>query len=208
MKKENWYKPYHSSEEAYTSWYLDELAETGYVLKYEHQPSSIKLSSKATYPWQKTMKTKIKSMRSTLLQEHVYTPDFKVTWDKDAYGIFFKDKEAVLNNNDCYFWAETCFVENVWDSYLEVKPTFDRNNMIRLFSINQKWLYHEYGLYVQKIIPVKLFMDTFTPQRYRQTDMGKQGRKLLYYPKTLKGYLDKQAENKIEKIRNIVRDDE
>ena len=192
MNNYKWYEPFHSLEEVYFSWYLDELTEAGFVIKYEHQPSPIRLSPKVSYRWEKPMKTKTKKMNSALLQEHVYTPDFKVTWDDAAHAVFFKDVNSVKNHNDCYFWAETCLLELVWDSYLEIKPSFDLNNMTRLFSINQKWIYDKLGLYVQKIVPVKLFMETFTPQRYLKTDQGKQERKLLYYPRTLKEFLNKQ----------------
>jgi len=193
MNKLKWHEPFHSPEEAYVSWYLDELTEAGFVIKHEHQPSSIHLSPKVSYNWEKTMKTKNKKMNSALLQEHIYTPDFKVTWADGAHSVFFKDVNSVKNHNDCYFWAETCLLELAWNSYLEIKPSFDRNNMTRLFSINQKWIYDKLGLYVQKIVPVKLFMETFTPQRYLKTDQGRHGRSIHYYPRTLKEFLNKQS---------------
>ena len=187
-----WYKPYDSPEELYVSWYLDELVEAEYVKEYQAQPTRYLLATPQKYAWYKALKTKDKWMSSTLLQEHVYTPDFKVIW---AWGLgtFFKDTQSVGPDKDCCFWAE-CPIRNdeypPYESILEVKPQFDRNNMTRLFTINQKWVYDKYGVYVQKIIPQKLFRDTFTPQRYLLTDSGKQKRKLIFAPKTLEEYVE------------------
>jgi len=194
--KEKWYKPYDSPEEAYTSWYLDELVDKGYVIKYKHQPESYTLFAKRTYQYSKQLKTKVKIMDSTLLQEHVYTPDFEVIWRKylSNKNPFIKDIENVKLDKIAPLWSAEvwsersdafCTVKSVW----EVKPLFDRNNMTRLFTINQKWMYDKYGIYVQKIIPQKLFRDTFTPKKYLLTDRGKQKRKLTFVPRTLSEYM-------------------
>ena len=193
----DWSKPYESPEEAYVSWYLDELVGGGYVKEYEHQPHSWPLSHNKKYKWIKQLKTKEKYMASTLLQQHVYTPDFEVIWHKEEPGIksiFYKELPCVGVSKKNPFWARestllydyTRFVVSTW----EVKPLFDRNNMTRLFTINQKWVYDKYGVYVQKIIPQKLFKDTFTPARYLLTDSGKQKRKLNFTPRTLEEYVE------------------
>ena len=181
----DWFKPYDSPEEAYVSWYLDELVEAGYVARYVHQPKSFILSPKQIYDWRKDLKTKTKWMESTLLQPHVYTPDFEVSWNNGVllrfiYGNVGRDEP---------FWHSYDDVGYEATSYIEVKPSFDRNNMTRLFTINQKWMYDKYGIYVQKVIPQKLFEQTFTPKKYLLTDMGKQKRKLIFAPRTLKEYI-------------------
>ena len=184
----NWYEPYDSPEEAYVSWFLDELVEGGYVKEYVSQPPATVLSIKKRYRWVKRLKTKEKDMYGTLLQEHVYTPDFKVLWRK-GIGVFYKDIIDIGSDKDAPF----CVKRFVWGdgdtSIWEVKPLFDRNNMTRLFTINQKWMYDKYGIYVQKIIPQKLFEATFTPKKYLLTDMGKQKRKLTFAPRTLEEYV-------------------
>ena len=185
----DWYKPYDSPEELYVSWYLDELEEAGYVERYLHQPKSLELSDKKTFPWEKVLKTKRKQMSSTLLQGHIYTPDFSVTWEESAEELFFKSIFFARNNVKGIMFANWPNDAFNFYSYIEVKPIFDRNNMTRLFTINQKWVYDKYGIYVQKIIPQKLFKDTFTPQRYLSTDSGKQKRKLNFAPRTLAEYI-------------------
>ena len=178
----DWYKPYDSPEELYVSWYLDELGEAGYVIQVDFHPDSYRLSPQVKYKRYKMLKTKIKEIPSTLLQEHIYTPDFLVYWTQEAVSIFFKGTGGPFFPD----MQTEILQRTIW----EVKPPFDRNNMTRLFTINQKWVYDKYGVYVQKIIPQKLFRDTFTPQRYLLTDSGKQKRKLIFAPKTLEEYVE------------------
>ena len=192
--EKHWYKPYDSPEELYVSWYLDEMIEAGYVIKYDYQPDSFALSSKGTYGWRKKLKTKNKDMVSTLLQEHVYTADFEVMWEPSAVSLLLKALGGTLKGRLTPFWAEITSPDSNIISTWEVKPLFDRNNMTRLFTINQKWVYDKYGIYVQKIIPQKLFKDTFTPERYLLTDSGKQKRKLNFTPRTLEEYVESRRQ--------------
>lgn len=66
------------------------------------------------------------------IQSHVYTPDFKVEWNNE-FPYLFRKKWYVHKNNI------------IW---IEVKPSFDRHNMTRLFKINQKWMIDKHGIYV------------------------------------------------------------
>lgn len=192
-KKNNWFSPYESPEEAYIVWYLDELAGAGIIEDYTYQPKALSLSPAFHYFWEKKLKTKTKPMKSTLLQEHVYTPDFLVQWSIPYKGVYYKDIEDVGEDKSCYFFAERNLFDGSMESYWEVKPAFDRNNMIRLFYINQKWIYEKYMRYVQKIIPRHVFENTFTPQRYLLTDTGRQKRKINFAVRSLeKFYNDKQ----------------
>jgi len=184
-----WYEPYDSPEEAYVSWYLDELVEAGYVEDYVPQPKSFTLSEKGSFAWEKVLKTKSKRMSSTLIQGHIYTPDFLIDWDREANGLFFKNLLFAGENSKYAMFANRRDGPLVYYTYIEVKSIFDRNNMTRLFTINQKWMYDKYGIYVQKVIPQKLFEQTFTPERYLLTDMGKQKRKLTFTPRTLGEYI-------------------
>ena len=178
-----WYEPYDSPEEAYVSWYLDELVEADYVLDYQAQPKSFTLSPKRTFKWTEKLKTKEKDRVSTLLQEHVYTADFSVKWG-DTGGVFIKNVNNTRLDRDAPFLSGPSGV-----SIIEVKPSFDRNNMTRLFIINQKWMYDKYGIYVHKVIPQKLFEATFTPKKYLLTDTGKQKRKIKFATRTLEEYV-------------------
>jgi len=151
---------YDSKEEIYFSWYLDELFTAGYIAEYDYQPPSFNLSESVKYSWVKELKTKNKSMETTLLQPHDYTADFKIAWNTTADNIFF----------DLNKLKSGPFVVKYGLSFIDVKPSFDKHNMTRKFHIDQKWVYQRFGVYVQKVVPQKLFKATFTPNRYLYTD--------------------------------------
>jgi len=180
---------FDSNEEKYFSWYLDELKEAGFVEKYEAQPESYVLAEPVSYSYNKYLKTKVKHIGKALIQKHIYTADFKIYWAYKARGIFFYN---ILDEKDL---TKIPFV-TVHSNYtlIEIKPCFDRNNMTRLFTINQKWLYKEHSIYAEKIIVDKkngkgLFPDTFTPAGYLLTDKTNKPRKLKYEPRSLNQYL-------------------
>lgn len=100
------------------------------------------------------------------IRKHIYTPDFKIEW-------------------------KSC-LECVSSDYIEIKPSFDSHNMTRLFTVNQKWVYAKYGIYVQKIVPEKLFKQTFIPDRFLRTDSGKQKRKIKFKYVRISEYLKEQ----------------
>lgn len=65
-------------------------------------------------------------------------------------------------------------------SFIEVKPSFDQNNMTRLAVLNQKWVFEKFGLFINIVIPEKLFAKTFTPKRYLTCDKSSVKRKIKY----------------------------
>jgi hypothetical protein len=181
-------REYASKEELYFSWYLDELKEAGYIQQYEFEPELFVLSHKVVHDWIKPLKTKDKDMETTLLREHVYTPDFEVMWEEKAHNVFFT--KSTDNTN---FKNHPFYVDNVNSDYpymyIEIKPIFDQNNMTRLFSINQKWMYEEHGEYINLIKVPDIFKKTFTPKRYLTTDISGKPRKINWEIKTLDGYV-------------------
>lgn len=178
---------YDSKEELYFSWYLDELCKAGYVSEYSFQPGSFVLSAPVVYKYEKQLKTKTKIMTKRLIREHSYTTDFRIIWDKKANGVFYASSYGQLYLINTPFITTSANV-----GFVEIKPVFDQNNMTRLFTINQKWVYQKYGTYIQKIIPVKLFESTFTPQKYLLTDKTNKPRKLKYQPKTLNDFISQK----------------
>ena len=181
---------YDSQEELYFSWYLDELKEVGYIENYEAQPESYVLSEPAFYEYDKRLKTKTKTVVKKLIREHIYTADFRIAWAEKARGLFFN---KLIDRVDL---SKIPFVSNYYfTSTIEIKPTFDQNNMTRLFTINQKWMYQKQGVYVQKIVPVKLFSETFTPKRYLLTNKSLKPRKLKYTPETLEQFICQKTQN-------------
>ena len=124
------------------------------------------------------------------MQGHVYSPDFSIAWAEKARKIFFN---VCGSKVDLY---KSPFITDIFYSHIsiiEVKPVFDQNNMTRLFTINQKWMYQLHGVYVQKVVPVKLFEKTFTPKKYLLTDKSGKPRKLKYKPTSLEEFLCQQT---------------
>ncbi len=191
---------YDSNEELWVSYYLDELKDAGFISEWKSQPQEYVLSEPVIYSWLQKLKTKNKMKSSALLQGHKYTPDFTISWNPCACGMFFNTTEGLVNFKNIPFFAHSG--TNI--SIIDVKPAFDMNNMTRLFVINQKWMMEKFGLYVQKIMTMKetkhskkdstwsgLFPKTFTPERYFLTDKSGKPRKIRYDAIRLSEYLNK-----------------
>jgi len=191
---------FDSNEEIYFSWYLDELLKSGFIRKWKLHPITFELSDKKTYAWNEQLKTKVKIKEQTLFQPHNYTPDFLIEWTEKARSLFFNSTEDRANLKNVPFISQKLANEHgdeVETTIIDIKPTFDQNNMTRLFSINQKWVYDKLGVYVQKIIPLSskkpkvkgLFEKTFVPTKYLLTDKSKKARKINFKIKQLKQFL-------------------
>lgn len=167
---------YDSREEIYFVWYLDELQAAGYIEHYRYQPEPFSLFPPVKYNWIKPLKTKKKTMTTTLLRAHSYQADFEIYWCPMAEEVFF-------NNNKI---TDAPFVAKYLVSFIDVKPDYDMQNMTRLFHINQKWVHQQYGIYVQKIVPQELFKKTFIPERYLFTDKSLKPRKIDFNAVQLK----------------------
>jgi hypothetical protein len=189
---------FDSEEERLFYLYIEELKDTGYVKDYTFHTESFNLSDVIKYDWKKKLKTKVKEMQSTLLREHVYTPDYCIHWEDKAHGVFFYDIYDGVNKLDLL-----PFINNIYSNgksagtFIEIKPAFDMQNMQRLFTINQKWLYQKEHIYVQKIIPVSkkktcLFAKTFVPQEAMLTAKTKKPKKYHFEVKSLKEFLNEK----------------
>lgn len=180
-----------SDGEWYYSWYLDELKEIGIINRYLYESNTFTLSKAKTYPIKRVMKTKVKIDQLSLLQEHVYSPDFLIEWNEKYLNKFFR----IINDEECTakcpFFAIRSTKDNKPYTFIECKPIFDQNSMQRLFRVNQKWLYDKYNLYVQLCIIPNFFNSTFTPGKYFLTDKTNKPRTLKYTPITLNEYLIK-----------------
>jgi hypothetical protein len=146
------------------------------------------------------MTTKDKKMESTLLHPHIYSPDFKVIWNIKAWKKFYLD----INDGKCKLDLVP-FINNIDNngedigSFIEIKPSFNMNNMTRLFSINQKWMWQEHRIYVQKIIPIGknncLFDKTFVPQKAMLTPKTKKTKSYKFKVKSLNEYIERMNQN-------------
>ncbi len=149
---------YDSQEEVEVRMWLDEAVNHKIVDAYVYQPGSYLLTPKQTYIEEKQLKTKIKKIERTVFQEHRYSSDFKVWFNY----IPFK----VIPNRSPYDFTE-----------FDVKGSFQMYGGDRSFSISRKLVYEIHGVYINKIIPKKLFKETWCPEGARYSPVQKKERK-------------------------------
>lgn len=170
---------YDSYEEVWFSMWLEELKDAGYIKHWERNNSEIQITPSVYSSFKQGSKVKTQ----TILQSFSYTPDFILKWDRSAKGLLFNQ----INSDKI---TQPFIADKNLVSYVEIKPAFDKNNMTRLFRQVQKFLYHTKSLYVNLIIPQKLFEKTFTPGEFLKTKTGKD-RKIKWELKDLNNFLKK-----------------
>jgi hypothetical protein len=183
---------FDSNEEKYFSWYLDELLEAEYISRWIFQPYTYRLSRIAKYNVTTQLKTRVGVKRLSLFRAHEYTPDFGIEFTPKSRRIFYNLINDGVDLRTAPFVANC--THDIPYGIIEIKPSFDKNNMIRLFRINQKWMWFQNKVYVQEVVVDKrngrgLFADTFTPTKYLLTPTGKK-RILHHKPKTLREFVD------------------
>ena len=183
--------PYRSKEEIYFLWWLDELKEAGFIHKYYYEPRSYILSEKEMRKTVKQLKTKEKIEERELLKKHEYTPDFVIIWSVSADLPFLTLLESMDLFSQGGIYCQRQGVD--FQSFIDVKGTFNQRRGDQEFSLNRKWMYQRYKIFVNKVVPSKLFERTFTPDRYLYTDSGNGFRKLKYKPKTLEGVINRRV---------------
>ena len=195
MKQEN--KPtykgltFDSVGEMHFYWWCEELMELGIIKEIKEQPDAFVLSNKEVLSYVKPMKkTEDKIIEKTILNGHEYTPDFKIVWDPSAEDFFFVniDRTSPLQNKETIDLIKGD-VSNT--TFIEVKPAFDQNNMTRLAVLNQKWVMDKFNIFINIVIPEKLFEKTFTPHRYLTCDKSPKPRTIKYKNiKTVKDFIN------------------
>lgn len=200
---------FDSLEEKLFAMWLEELKENGVVKYWFRELRIIQITAgiKVPYVKQTQLKTKLKlEVKSfTLLRPSEYTPDFEVTFNMDFWGkIVSPPHESKLFNKDAVFFS------SYYDkpTLVEIKPSFDQNNMERLFVLNQKFIWDKFKIFVNLIEPVELFKNTFLPlqaipffqykvipKKAALKGKKKGDFKFDWTPKTIKQYID-DLENK------------
>jgi hypothetical protein len=189
---------FDSQEEIYFYWWLEELKAIGLIKSYIYQPKPFQLSESVEVIYEEHLKTKIKRKAQNILSGHQYQADFLIYWDEKLHDRLF----AVLTDIPNKSFKKFPFIADIRKgrmfSVVDVKGTFNQNDAWRRFSIDQKWVYQKFDIFVNKIIPAPnskgtpnttLFRKTFIPERYLMTDAGKQRRKIKYEYLLLKEYL-------------------
>jgi hypothetical protein len=194
-----------SDEEHYFSWYIDELTANGYIQEAVYQPASFVLSEPVVLVLRQVKNNKPKRIEKTLLNEHVYTADWRITWTDKAYGLFFKRLDRFADKDDASYFMASKSDDIDIVTYVDIKGAFSgpNNSSAVTFPLNQKWVCEKYGIYVQKVIPLYytkiksgkrmphgLFADTFTPDRYLMQNERIAFRRTIHYePRTLSEYI-------------------
>ena len=127
-----------------------------------YQPSSFRLSPRQSTKAVKQLKTKTKVVDKFLLHPHKYTADFKFTKTE-----LFDHMDHDMIESDGYV-------------YVDVKGSFAggiKNTTSITFPINRKWVYEKYGIYINKVIPGKLFKKTFVSRELAYGKSGKLSKK-------------------------------
>lgn len=133
-----------SAEEMHMYQWLEEAQAHGIVRQFIHQPAPYVLSVAEKYDFKKQLKTKVKTVEKSLLNKHIYTADFAIYTDH----VMPLDKQF----------------QNQGIIVIDVKGGFQQYDGQRSFSINQKWVYSKFGIYVHKVVPEEFFKRTFVPE--------------------------------------------
>ena len=128
-----------SLEEVEVFEWLLKAKELGIIVDFEYQPSSYVLFDGAKY---KDSKGKDRC----LFRDHIYSPDFAITFGISNDRLLQEFKCPVINEKN-----------NTAKIVVDVKGVFMSNGSGRSFSLNQKWVFQKYGIYVYKLVPKDFF---------------------------------------------------
>jgi len=167
---------YASKEEIYFSWFLDDLKELSHIKYTWYQPETFTLIPAPKYCWtQKNVKSTTEK-KGNIMDSLKYTPDFQIVWSRkgieDYVYILNKENISMRSRNRKPFVAIRDKDDTGGDliSYVDVKGSFGQHGDAVKFPVLQKTIFLTKGIYVEKIVPKKLFAKTFYPERYLLTD--------------------------------------
>lgn len=158
-------KKFDSDEEEFFNFWCEEAVENNIIIDFKYTQKEYILSEKFNDTRDKF-----------LLHPHKYTEDFLV------YGInhkFYKPMKKFFRavNGNCY--------------HIDTKGTFNKYGGDREFSINRKWMMDKHGIFINKIVPDKLFKQTWAPECYlKYTEKTKVVQKKYLEMKTVKQFME------------------
>lgn len=190
---------FDSDMELWFSWWLNELVEAGYVIDYTDAKTYL-LSEKLDYQYLDKKKTKSILKEQSLIQQHVYTPDFDIRWHKSALGIFINppitalelnDNSVVCRNTQLNKLDKDLFIKSGDAMLVETKGGYSKFGGLKENSINRKWLFARYRIFVNLVKVPDIFAKTFTPKKFLLTSTGKQ-RTIHFKIKILEEYINER----------------
>lgn len=147
-------------EEMFYSWCV-EAKELGVIEHFEYQPISIQVFDKVHYQHKKQLKTKVKIEKRIALNGLSYTPDFLIRGDLSKFHT----------PTDKIIWPYTLPIgHQITHYYIDIKGSFSQHNDAVKFSIMQKIIYHQKGIYINKIVPEKFFLNSWLPLPIQKKD--------------------------------------
>lgn len=155
---------YDSKEEYHFLNWAFELKDLGYITRI-NRAVSFPLTNDVKISYKEGNKNK----SFTLLRGSKYTPEFDILWSSKAHSLVYSLDIGTGKPNKLLIGIGVTTRRTL----IEVKPTFDYKNMTRLFTNNQKFLYHNTGLYVNLVKIPDLFEKTFYPDSWFVTPTGK-----------------------------------
>lgn len=179
--------------------YLEQLQEAGFIKEFGYETVKLDISPSVYENYLTQLKTKVRQDSEFLMRENTYQPDFVVVWEECSKNLFYLDREVPITCKVTDIPFRLAFHTNTnLTSFLECKPLFEGNlNSSKEFTIIQKWLYQDKGVFVQKIKPENLFKETFVPDKLivsnvyqKQSKFGTRGSsKYKFKVRTLEEYL-------------------
>ena len=138
---------FDSLEETEFYMFLRDCLKHKLIDSFEYQPTPLVLIPKATItiktPYVK--KEGYKITQKTLYSEHKYTPDFKFKPNSKFWNAFPQTRNLLrFSDVDAHY-------------YIDVKGAYNRFGGDRQFSINQKLVFREHKVHINKVIPQLFF---------------------------------------------------
>lgn len=146
---------FKSKEELIFAEWLSEAKDNKLVEDWSYEEKTFELISSKSFLEVVELKTKSKILKRSLHASSSYTPDFKVILTELGMTTF-KDvfKKAILSSKGSRI------------IYIDTKGEYDRRQGDgRFFSLVRKVLYDKHGIWVEKVVPKKIFPKTYAPKQ-------------------------------------------
>ena len=173
-------------EKEFYIWLLDAVLHGLVEPEWTYQPRTFILFDKETYPVERQMKTKVKTIERHLLHGHEYEPDFLIRFTP-------KMIELINSSDDPCEFGGFKMIQAGKDVWIDIKGTHNRTK--RSFSIDQKWVYNHFGIFVNEVVPKNLFKATWCPESLRWTPKKKDPRKHYHDWPVLGDFLNPKVED-------------
>lgn len=213
--------------EMYAVWLFQELKDRGFLKDFRREPETLICADQHQESFLEYFKKRDPKVKDfNLFQKIEYTYDYLLIWEPDTALHLFYDilygpsRKNILKYGKTAFFANavpnlnTNTIEHI--TRIDVKPVaqianFGKTSTQYTFPIKQRILYDNYGIYIQKLIPIPMsghgkrssfFPNYFTPQRYIWTDGGKQLRKIKWPVISMNNFIQKRL-NEIEEMKRF-----